>query len=148
MTIVPSFTETEVKQFTEAWYRKLDIHAAAEEFIPLLAEDGLELVFPEATLRSFAEFKPWYEGIIRFYFDEVHVVKDVILKPISETHAEVKVVVKWEASIWKPPAPNSNRIILDAYQTWVIMRSPKTNQPVIQKYFVDSFDYAEESYRL
>lgn len=148
MTIVTSFTQAEVRQFAEDWYHKLDIHAPAEEFIPLLAEEGLELVFPEATLRSFEEFKPWYEGIIRFYFNEVHVVKDVALKPISHTHAEAKVVVKWEASIWQPPAPHSNRISLDAYQTWVVTRSPNTNQLAIEKYFVDSFDYAEQSHRL
>jgi hypothetical protein len=140
-------TEAEVREFAEAWYRKLDVHEPLENYIPLLAEE-VEMIFPEATVKGFEGFKGWYERVITIFFDEVHNVKEVKLISVSDAKADVKVVVKWEASVWKPPAPNSERIILDAYQTWVVKRSPETQKPVIATYIVDSLDYAEGSAKL
>lgn len=140
-------TEAELTQFAKDWYRKLDVHAPLEEYVPLLAEAGVEMVFPEATVKGFEGFKGWYERVIALFFDEVHTVKQV--KPAgSGEKVEVKVVVKWEASRWNPPAAKSERIILDAYQTWTVVRSPKTGKPAILRYVVDSLEYAPNSVRL
>ena len=104
--------------------------------------------FPEGTVYGFDGFKDWYERVIRIFFDEVHTLKKVEPKPISNGQLEVKVVVKWEASIWNPPAAKSERIILDAYQTWIVERSPKSEKPVVLTYIVDSLDYYEGSAQL
>lgn len=136
-------TEAEIKEFAADWYKKLDVHAPLEEFKPLLAED-VELRFPEATVHGYEGFSDWYNKVINIFFDEVHTLKEVKMTP-SDDNAEVKVVVQWEASIWKPPAPESERINLDAYQTWVVTRSPDTQKPVVSLYVVDSLDYAEGS---
>ncbi len=140
-------TELEIKQLAADWYRKLDVHAPLEDYISFLAEEGLEMRFPEVTVYGFDGFKGWYERVIGIFFDEVHTLKEVKLTP-SGDKANVKVVVKWEASVWKPPAAKSERIILDAYQTWVVERSPNTQKPVISIYIVDSLDYAEGSAKL
>jgi len=143
-----ALTEAEIQKFAADWYRKLDVHAPLEDYIPLLADEGLEMVFPEATVKGFEGFKGWYERVISIFFDEVHTLKEVKPTSVSSEKANVKVIVKWEASVWKPPAPKSERIVLDAYQTWVVTRSPKTGKPVISTYIVDSLDYAEGSARL
>lgn len=143
-----SLTEAEIKEFAADWYHKLDIHVPLKEYISLLAEEGLEMRFPEATVKGFEGFKSWYERVICLFFDELHIVKDVKLTSVSNDETEVKVVVRWEASRWNPPAPNSERIILDAYQTWIMKRSPVTQKPMIVTYIVDSLDYAEGSVRL
>jgi hypothetical protein len=148
MIVLSPLLESEVKDFVVDWYRLLDVHAPLEKYIPLLAEQGVSMVFPEATVHGFDGFKGWYEKVVNIFFDEVHTVKEVKLTSISNTQAEVKVVVKWEASVWKPPAAYSERIILDAYQTWVVQRSPKSEKPVILTYIVDSLEYAEGSARL
>lgn len=145
-TLAP-LTEAEIQEVAAVWYRKLDVHAPLEEFVPLLAENGLEMRFPEATVYGFDGFKGWYERVIGIFFDEVHTLKDV-KATVTEDIAEVKVVVKWEASMWNPPAANSERITLDAYQTWVMKRSPSTGKPVVQTYIVDSLNYYEGSARL
>lgn len=147
MSELAPLTEAEVRQFAEAWYRKLDVHEPLENYRPLLAEN-VELVFPEATVKGFDGYAGWYERVINIFFDEVHTVKETTLTSVSEEKADVKVVVKWEASVWKPPAPNSERIVLDAYQTWIVVRSPETHEPMILRYVVDSLDYAEGSARL
>jgi hypothetical protein len=137
-------TESEVREFAEAWYRKLDVHEPLENYRPLLAED-VKFVFPEATVEGFDGYTGWYERVIRLFFDEVHTVKEVTLTSVSDEKADVKVIVKWEASVWNPPEPYSKRIILDAYQTWVVKRSPATGAPAIATYIVDELKYYEGS---
>jgi hypothetical protein len=144
MSGLAPLTENELLEFARNWYRKLDDHAPLENFLPLLAEEGLEMVFPEATVYGFEGFKGWYARVINIFFDENHTVKEVKLTAPGSP-ATVKVLVKWEASTWKPPAPYSERIILDAYQTWVVVRSAKTGRPTVLKYVVDSLDFAEGS---
>jgi hypothetical protein len=140
-------TKTEIEQLATNWYRKLDVHAPLGEVTPMLTSKGLEMKFPEATLRTAADFEGWYERVIRIFFDEVHKVKSVESK-ITEAGAEVKVVVHWEASVWNAPAANSQRIKLDAYQTWYVGRCPETDRPVIVRYAVDKLDYAADSAKL
>jgi hypothetical protein len=147
MNAQASLAESEIKQLATDWYRKLDVHAPMVELLPMLAEDGLEMKFPEATLRGMADFESWYQGVIRIFFDEVHSVKEVKVTPRGEG-ADVSVVVKWEASVWKPPAAESERIVLDAYQTWFVKRSPSSGKPVIARYTVDELVYADGSAKL
>lgn len=143
-----AITKAEVQELAEVWYKKLDVHAPLEEFKPLLADEGVKMVFPEATVEGWEGFSGWYERVIGIFFDEVHTLKEVETTPQDDDKAEVKVVVKWEASVWKPPAPSSERIVLDAYQTWVVQRSPKTEKPVVLTYIVDRLEYYEGSAKL
>lgn len=147
MSNLASLTEAEVKEMAAEWYRKLDVHAPMVEILPMLAEEGVEMKFPEATLYSLAEFESWYQGVIRIFFDEVHEVTKCDVR-VSGDKADVDIIVKWEASVWKPPARNSERIMLDAYQTWVVKRSPKTGKPVVVTYSVDELKYHEGSAKL
>lgn len=138
-------TQAEVQEMAEAWYKLLDVHAPLEEFVPMLADEGLKMVFPEATVEGFEGFKGWYERVITIFFDEVHTVKEAKLMPEKDGKAEVKVVVKWEASVWNPPEAFSKRIVLDAYQTWVVERSPSSGKAVVLTYIVDELKYYEGS---
>lgn len=147
MSTITALTEAEVKDLAAEWYRKLDVHAPMVEILPMLADEGLEMKFPEATLRGHAEFEGWYQGVIRIFFDEVHEVTKCDVK-LSGDKADVDIIVKWEASVWKPPARYSERIILDAYQTWIVKRSPSSGQAVVVTYIVDELKYHEGSAKL
>ena len=136
-----------MKDLAAQWYRKLDVHAPMVEVLPYLAEEGLEMQFPEATLTTLAEFEGWYQRVIRIFFDEVHTLKEV--KTVLEgSMAKVHVVVEWQASVWNPPAAKSDRIVLDADQTWIVKRSPTTGQAVIAFYGVNGFKYHDGSAKL
>ena len=138
MSSLAPLTKAEVDQMVRDWYRALDVHKAQVEVQQYVSEGELEMVFPEATLRSLAEFELWFQGVIRIFFDEVHTMQqlDVTVSPDGQK-ADVKLVVRWEASRWKPPAAKSERLIMDAYQTWVVKRSPVSGKPVITRYVVD-----------
>ena len=143
MSGLTPLTDSEVNQLAVDWYAKLDTHVPVEEYSPLLAED-VEFRFPEGTVRGFDGFRGWYESVTRKFFDEAHTLKTVRVTPKVDS-ANVQVVVNWQASVWKPPAAKSERINADAYQTWVVVRSPGTQKPVISIYVVDSLDYAQGS---
>ena len=136
-------TQQSIQTLAEAWYKKLDVHAPMVELLPLLADEELEMVFPDATVYGHAGFEGWFQRVIRIFFDEVHTVKEVSSE-ISGDTASVKVVVQWEASVWNAPEANSKRIMLDAYQTWEV-KQLQDERIVITKYTVDKLQYAEGS---
>lgn len=131
--------ELEVQQLVKDWYHNLDVHAPMIEMLPMLVTEGLEMQFPEATLRSLAEFEGWYQGVLRIFFDEVHLLKKVEVQ-LHPSHADVDIVVQWEASVWKPPAAKSERIVTDAYQRWVVVPDG-AGKPRIQTYIVNKLDF-------
>ena len=145
--MIAPLTTQEIRELAEAWYRKLDVHAPMVEVLPMLSEDGLEMRFPEATLTTMAEFEGWYQRVIRIFFDEAHLVKEVTAE-IDGDIAKVHVVVEWQANVWNPPAANSARIKLDADQSWEVKRSSVTGKPVISIYTVNSLNYHDGSARL
>jgi hypothetical protein len=147
MSNLAPLTQAEVQRFAKDWYLKLDVHAPMVGLLPMLVEEGLEMKFPEATLRSLAEFESWYQRVIRIFFDEVHEVKKCDVT-VSDNQAKADIIVKWEANVWNPPEDKSKRIKLDAYQTWIVRRSAQTGQPVIVSYSVDDLKYYEGSARL
>ncbi len=142
-----SLTNTEIDQFVRDWYKALDVHAPMVDVLPMLAEEGLEMQFPEATLRGSADFEGWYQKVIRIFFDEVHNVKEVKISQVGDDY-NLDVLVEWEASVWNPPDAKSSRIMLDAYQRWIVRQSPQSGKPVIAIYIVDKLDYHEGSAKL
>jgi len=136
-------TQQSIQRLAEAWYKKLDVHAPMVELLPLLADEELEMVFPEATVYGYAGFEGWFQRVIRIFFDEVHKVKSVE-SDINGSSAVVKVIVHWEASVWNSPEANSKRIMLDAFQTWEV-KQLQDERIVITKYTVDKLQYAEGS---
>jgi hypothetical protein len=140
-------TAKAIKDMAVAWYKKLDVHAPMVEILPMLADKGLKMKFPEATLKGQAAFEGWYQGVIRIFFDEEHGVRSVKPK-IKGNKAKVKIVVRWAASRWRPPAAYSDRIVLDAYQTWEVKLNKATGLPVVTTYIVDKIVYAKGSAKL
>jgi hypothetical protein len=131
-----ALTQEEINDLADRWYKALDVHAPLDELLAMLADDELEMVFPEGTSRGHKGFTEWYERVTRIFFDEVHTLKKVEPK-VNGENADVEVVVNWQAKVWKPPAPKSEWLGFDAYQTWVVKRDDKSGKPVIVKYVVD-----------
>jgi hypothetical protein len=134
-------TNQEVSAMVNDWYQKLDVHAPMVDILPLVSDGELRMVFPEATLTSLADFESWYQRVIRIFFDEVHTMKELNVEVSADgTKADIKLIVYWEASVWNPPDRFSKRLMMDAYQTWVVKRSPSSGKPVVVSYVVDKLD--------
>ncbi len=143
MTTIQALADQEVDKLARDWYRALDVHVPVEDLLPMLASEGLTMVFPEATLHGIEDFKGWYSDVTHKFFDEIHTVKEVDSKP-SGGDSDVKVVVNWQAKVWNPPDANSKWLGFDAYQTWVVTRAP-SGKAVILKYTVDELKPMEGS---
>ncbi len=132
-------TESEVRQFVKEWFHKLDIHTPLEEFLMMVADEGIEFRFPEVTVTDKAGLTQWYERVTTTYFDELHETKELAISTDGE-YATVKILTQWQESNWNPPAPKSERQTFLAAQTWGVKRSDKTGQPVVVTYFVEKFE--------
>ena len=130
-----SITEEQIKRFAVAWYQALDFHVPTAEICTLVADEGLQMIFPEKTLHGLSDFKGWYSGgpysdgtsapgVINIFFDENHNI--VSVEPqIQGDSAEVRVVVAWQASWFVPPAAKSKRVSADFTQAWTLRPSSK-----------------------
>ena len=115
-------TQEQIKTFVAAWYRALDNHDGIEECYPLLAENGLNMQFPDGDIRNYAGFKKWYDRVTNLFFDENHYVQTVEAT-ISGDQAVVDIIVGWQASWWEAPVAKSKRVSMDATQRWTVRRS-------------------------
>ncbi|SRR6266567_500192 len=132
-------TETEVREFVAQWFHNLDIHVPLETFLAMVADEGIEFRFPEVTVTDTAGLTDWYHRVTRTFFNEVHETKKLAVTT-EKDQATVQLLTHWTADTWDPPAPKSKQIVFLADQTWQLKRSPKTGQPVVTTYVVNSFD--------
>lgn len=143
-------TQEQIKTFVAAWYRALDNHDPIEECYTLLAEDGLNMQFPDGDIRDYASFKKWYDRVTNLFFDENHYVQTVEAT-ISGDQAVVDVIVGWQASWWEAPAAKSKRVSMDATQRWTVRRSLRNRfglEIVSYNATVEPFKYAPGFARL
>jgi hypothetical protein len=135
MTVEQAITAQQVEAFAAAWYQALDFHVPTEEILKLVADENVQMIFPEKTLHGVGDFIAWYSGgtysdgeqapgVINIFFDENHNI--VSVEPaIGPDGAEVQVVVAWQASWFVPPAAKSKRVSADFAQAWTLRRSNK-----------------------
>jgi len=117
-------TIEQVKAFAKAWYLALDQHDPIETCYALMADEGLNMQFPDGDIKDRASFKTWYDRVTNLFFDENHVVQSVEGE-VRGDEAEVIVVVGWHASWWEPPTAKSRRVSMDATQRWIVRRTDK-----------------------
>ena len=135
----------EIEAFAAEWYRRLDEHVPVDQVVAMVAPGEVEFRLPEATLISAEQVGQWYAGggsfagVIHVFFDEVHTLRSVEVAPENERGGErtrVDVVVNWQARIWRPPAPRSERLAFDAVQRWELVPAAD-GRPLIVRYIVD-----------
>jgi hypothetical protein len=139
-------SERAVRALAQDWYDALDRHDPLEAVLPFLVSQGLVMRFPEGEMRGLEGFSDWYRIVTHKFFDEVHVLKKVDVRPVDERTAEVTVVVNWQARVWNPPARNSIWLGFDATQTWTVVQ--EGGQARIRTYVVDELAPMPGSARL
>jgi ketosteroid isomerase-like protein len=138
-------TESELRSYAVDWYAALDRHADVETLLPLLADQELEMRFPEGVQKGHAGFRNWYRTVTNRFFDEAHELKQFAVTRSDSTGAEVRLVVNWQAKIWDPPQPRSMWIGFDASQTWELQGSPADGGLKMTRYIVNSLDPMPDS---
>ncbi|MCW5205387.1 hypothetical protein VU08_00420 [Desulfobulbus sp. F5] len=142
--------EENIRIFVAAWYRALDFHVPLADAYAFLADEGLNMQFPDGDIRDFKSFKAWYDRVTNIFFDENHYVQTVDARLEGET-AVVNVVVGWQASWWVAPEAKSKRVSIDATQQWTVRASGKNAyglEIVTYNATVEPFKYAPGFARL
>ncbi len=121
---MPALTMDEIKNFVAAWYRYLDFHVPLNDIYCLLADQGLNVQFPDGDIKDYASFKQWYDRVTNLFFDENHYVQSIDAR-IDGDQAVLDIVVGWQASWWEAPSAKSKRVSMDATQRWMVRRSSK-----------------------
>lgn len=135
-------TLEKIKTFVAEWFEKLDEHAPSDQLMAMLDREGFEMVVPEGRVKGAEEFRAWYAGggghpgVINLFFNERHTVSRVDVTQQGE-QALVSIVVRWEASRWRPPTPRCERLVFDALLEWEIIYSPITRTPVIRRHVLE-----------
>jgi hypothetical protein len=133
-------TEAEVRLFVYEWYEGLSNKDPLAQMRARIAADGLEMKFPDTTLRSVADFESWYATVTNAFFNQAHIIESCEVS-LDGGAADLKVKVRWETDIWKPPAARSHREAYESGQTWRLVRGP-AGAPVIRHYSVDTLEPA------
>lgn len=121
-----ALTQNDVENFIAAWYQALDYHLPIDQIYKLLAEEALDMKFPDGEIRDYASFEKWYVRVINLFFDENHTVHpESIDVKIQGDSAIVNLIVGWQASWWEPPVAKSKRVSLDATQRWTVRLSSR-----------------------
>jgi hypothetical protein len=134
-----SLTKEEITQLAETWFSALNDKWPLVKFLPMLADEGLNMKFPESTLTNYEEFEQWHYDVQHAFFDQNHIIRK-LEAVIDGDEAKVDIVVTWIAQTWTPPAARSEHIAMDAYQTWTVKRSEKSGKPIIVTYSVDKME--------
>lgn len=139
MSNATAITESTVKQLVDTWFAKLDVHAPLEELLPMIAPNELEMHLPEGILHGAEGFTGWYDTVTHKFFDEVHTMKKLDIQ-VSSDHADVQLVVNWQAHIWNAPDAKSQWLGFDAIQRWTLKYREASQRLVITLYIVDALN--------
>jgi len=74
------------QQIAAAWYRALDVHAPLDE-CRWLADNNLNMQFPDGDIHDFSSFQRWYGGVTNRFFDEKHTIQKIEMR--SSTAADL-----------------------------------------------------------
>jgi hypothetical protein len=103
----------DVKSFVYAWFALFDRNAPLSEFLPHLAQRGLVMEFPEATLHSRDDFARWYAGILRDIRKASHEIEKVDVALSAPGEWKIEVIVVWHAT-----TAAEKELALRVRQTW------------------------------
>jgi|GEM_PF-79515 len=88
-----------VERFVRKWFSLFDRNAPVDDYLVSLADAGLYIVFPEATLRSHADFRKWYSGILQTVSGACHTIQKLNVTPKADGSYAVDMVVHWKATV-------------------------------------------------
>jgi len=120
------------EQFVGEWFDLLSAHAPVAKLLPFVSDDGLEMVFPERTLRSQVDFRDWYKAVGETYSNQEHVVEKIDARPAGDGQ-DLAVTVIWRAI----HTADDSKIAMRAQQSWHLATSG-SGELIIRKYRVET----------
>ena len=110
---------SEVRGFVHAWFDLLSEHVPVELLLPFLADQGLEMAFPERTLRDHTDFRDWYTAVGLAYARQTHDVERITAREDADG-VDLALTVVWRAEQTDGPP-----VAVRVDQDWRLVRLPE-----------------------
>ena len=124
------YNVNEIKSFVYKWFSLFDRNAPTDEFIARTVDQGLEMAFPERTLRSHNDFRDWYGGILENIKKASHDVSDLQVTQESPTQFAVSLRVHWQAT-----TATGEELSMHVRQEWTVIDDGGPS-PRVKRYIV------------
>ncbi|MGF1431495.1 nuclear transport factor 2 family protein [Kitasatospora sp. LaBMicrA B282] len=122
---------SEIREFAQQWFDLLSRHDPVEDLLPLVVDEGLEMAFPERTLRSHADFRDWYTVVGEAFDDQSHVLEQFTARE-QDGRVDIELTVVWAAK----HLAEGTRAAFRVQQSWQLTREPATGALRISHYQV------------
>jgi len=120
-----------VAAFVQQWFDILSRHEPVEELLPFVSDQGLDMTFPERTLRGHDDFRDWYRAVGETFADQTHVLEHLDTRN-SGDRVHIDLFVVWTAKTVADGSVSSFRV----HQNWTLRRRAGGEPPVIVTYRV------------
>jgi hypothetical protein len=107
----------DVRTFAQNFLNLLSDQQPVERLLSQVVDDGLEMVFPERTLRSHFEFEDWYAVQRRSLSDQSNEIERIDAREEGDRIAAQVVVVSRATEV-----PDGRRIARRENQEWRLVR--------------------------
>lgn len=119
------------EQFVHEWFDLLTKHEPVEQLLPYISNSKLEMIFPECTIRSHADFLDWYAAVGAHFTDQEHTIEELW----SQSNGDVIDVTL--TLIWTETQKSDDvRSIFRINQDWSLAIRKDRPWRIIQKYRV------------
>ena len=118
-------TEREIRSFAQEWFDLLSAHEPAERLLAFVADDGLEMAFPERTLYSHADCRDWYRNVGLAFSAQTHDIERLVAVE-DAAGADVSVTVVWRAVQTDGPP-----VAVRVDQRWRLVRHPDAGWQIV-----------------
>lgn len=108
-----------VAGFAQEWFDELSERAPVPALLARVRDSGLEMVFPERTLTSHADFAEWYGDVGTAYANQTHVIERLVEHDRGD-EIDVDVTVVWAGVDTADDRPFAFRV----NQRWTLVRDP------------------------
>ncbi|MGW4384623.1 nuclear transport factor 2 family protein [Kitasatospora sp. NPDC004531] len=130
----------EIREFAQNWFDLLSRHDPVEDLLPLVVDEGLDMAFPERTLRSHADFRDWYTVVGEAFSDQSHTLEKFAAIE-TDGRVDIELIVIWAAKHLAEGVRAAFRI----EQLWQLVRDPATGALRISRYRVGALTPVEDA---
>lgn len=106
-------------EFVQNWFHALSTHRSADDLLPYVVDNGLEMVLPEVTLHGKGDVRTWFAADADVYSDQSHTVEEVVRTDTAHCTA-LAVTVLWQARQSTDGALINSR----THQSWELVEGP------------------------
>ena len=117
--------EREIRSLAQEWFDLLSAHEPAERLLPFVADDGLEMAFPERTLQCHADFCDWYHNVGLAFSAQTHDIERLVAVG-DASGADVSVTV-----IWRAVQTDGPPVAVRVDQRWRLVRHPEAGWQIL-----------------